>query len=793
MRRPEQYGDLTLGKYELRERLGQGGMAEVWKAFDQRLQRYVAIKFLHAALQEDPTFLARFEREARAIASLRHPNIVQVYDFEIPATENEDAPTYMVMDYIEGPTLASYLSSANQAHTLLSSPEVIFLFHSIGEAIDYAHRRGLLHRDIKPSNILLDRRNTPPEAMGEPILSDFGLVKILGTAAGTLTSSALGTPAYISPEQAMGKEATSASDIYSLGVLLYEVCTGVLPFTSSTPVMILQQHAYQSPPEPEKVNPAISPALSAVILRSMAKKPEERYSSARELTEALALALDVPLPKRSAQPISSPDIRALSDPAQSAVAYKTETVDEYSSATIVKEKAETADSQQLTIAPVKPQGAQTPAESSIPSVSVSPTTPLPERTKTPLPQAPLPPRPVVRRRSRRGLLLVALLGLLLLLSASGLTVFLRVRANSGSPTSPPSTQLIGSASFTSSGAADGRQNLGVNDIFQVRLANVPSPDAGKQYYAWLLPDLAQSEANPRALGPLTVSGGVATLPAPYMDPQHQNLVGLFSRFLVTEEPAQPAPQSPSLNTALWRYYAQIPQTPPLSNCASVINQLSVLCHLRHLLSDDPELARVHLQGGLDYWFLNNVRELQKWAIEGMDHTDPVDLRHKLVNILYLLDGRSCIAQDLMHAAQGFDNTPDDGNLTTTAALPLLSCAQTPDVPGLLEHIHNHLNAMLQSQEVQSNQTTLATQIGTELNTIGFWLTKIQSDARQLLSMDNQQLAQNTSLRDEIDALATDALSGGDDPTSGTLDKGVASISDQIQQLATMDVTVYHKA
>jgi len=160
------------GKYVLQERLGRGGMAEVWKAFDPRLQRYVAIKFLQAALRSDPTFVARFVREAQAVASLRHPNIVQIYDFEMPAQESEDVPAYMVMDYIEGPTLADYLRDTSSAHKFLSATEMVSLFLSISDAIDYAHQRGLLHRDIKPANILLDQRHTTRNPMGEPMLTE---------------------------------------------------------------------------------------------------------------------------------------------------------------------------------------------------------------------------------------------------------------------------------------------------------------------------------------------------------------------------------------------------------------------------------------------------------------------------------------------------------------------------------------------------------------------------------------------------------------------------------------------
>src|SRR6266581_1572791 len=182
-----------LGKYELQERLGLGGMAEVWKALDTQLQRYVAIKLLHANLKEDPHFIARFEREAQLIASLHHPNIVQ-------------------------------------------------LFTSIGIAVDYAHQQGMLHRDLKPANILLDQQNTTRNPMGEPILTDFGLAKLLGACSATLTAVQLGTPLYIAPEQVTGYAGNERSDIYSLGIILYEMVTGTLPFQGDSPTAVMSQH-----------------------------------------------------------------------------------------------------------------------------------------------------------------------------------------------------------------------------------------------------------------------------------------------------------------------------------------------------------------------------------------------------------------------------------------------------------------------------------------------------------------------------------------------------------------------
>lgn len=771
-----------LGKYELQERLGQGGMAEVWKAFDAGLQRYVAIKFLHTTWQADPTFLTRFVREAQAVASLRHPNIVQIYDFETAAPGTENPLAYMVMDYIQGPTLADYLRITSHVRKFPSAAEMVSLFFSISEAVDYAHQRGLLHRDIKPANILLDRSHTARNSMGEPMLTDFGIAKILGGTDGTLTSTMMGTPLYISPEQALGRAVSVASDIYSLSVILYEMCTGSQPFRGETSFDILQQHFSAPPPSPERLNPAVSPALAAVILRGLAKDPAARFPSAMALTSALAEALGVSLPTSSRRPISSPDMRErpvastelpdLPTHLPQPVDMKVDRPSSYSPATpppVVDTQPECT--------PTLLDAHKTNA----PYIPEHP--PLAEQALT----LPSPParRLLSEARRRRGLFIALLACLIVALIGSGLAVFLHSRPGSSSP-------LVGNAFFSSSGASSGANNKGLNDTFQVHFTNIPQPATGKQYYAWLLPDLTQSEGNPRALGPLVVNSGVATLPASYKDPQYENLVAQFSRFLVTEEDVQPAPQSPALDTHLWRYYAEIPQNPPASNCARVINQLSVLCHLRHLLSGDPELAQVNLQGGLNYWFLNNVKELQKWAREAVDRGNSVAVRHKVVNVLYILDGRGCIAQDVHQAPSGLDNTPDDSTLANIAALPLLSCALSPDIPGYQEHIHNHLNAMIQSPGVLGNQVNLASKIGNEFNTINAWLKKVQSDARQLIAMDNTQLIQpaGQSLRNEMDTLATNLLSGGTNVETGTSEKGVVSISEQIQQLANMDVTLY---
>ncbi len=291
-------GTRKLGKYEMQSRLAQGGMGEVWKAFDSQLKRVVAIKLLRTDLQHDPEFTLRFEREAQLIASLRHPNIVQIHDFDVTTEADGQTVAYMVMDYVKGQTLADYIRSTSRKGTFPSAETITYLFAIIGLAMDYAHEKGMVHRDIKPANILLDQRLPTTYEMGEPILTDFGIARLQGAATGTIAGSLLGTPLYISPEQARGQHGDKRSDLYSLGIILYEIVTGVTPFRGETTMAILMQQLHEVPTPPALINPNIPAALSAVILKSIAKQPDDRYNSASEMTLELASALNALLPER---------------------------------------------------------------------------------------------------------------------------------------------------------------------------------------------------------------------------------------------------------------------------------------------------------------------------------------------------------------------------------------------------------------------------------------------------------------------------------------------------------------
>jgi serine/threonine-protein kinase len=289
-----------LGKYRVLEPLGHGGMARVYRAYHPQLDRYVAVKVLRSDLMEDEkpnarSWRARFRHEAQAVAALRHPNVVQVFDYDV-----HDDVYYMVLELLEGDTLKTRLHDYRIRGERMPLGEVVRILLDVLDGLAYAHSEGMIHRDIKPGNILLTRR-------GRAVVADFGIAQIVGGTRHTVPGALLGTMNYIAPEQGMENRSDARSDIYSLGVVLYEMLTQRTPFEADTPLALLMKHAHDPLPLPRQSDPSISEPFERVVLKALAKDPDDRYQSAEAMARALqeaAQQAQVELPSRISLPLS---------------------------------------------------------------------------------------------------------------------------------------------------------------------------------------------------------------------------------------------------------------------------------------------------------------------------------------------------------------------------------------------------------------------------------------------------------------------------------------------------------
>jgi eukaryotic-like serine/threonine-protein kinase len=541
-----------LGKYELRERLARGGQGEVWKAFDPQLRRYVAIKQLHTNMQSDPDFASRFEREGQFIASLHHSNIMKIHDFQLVQDPGSDTTTaYMVMDYIEGPTLADYIRNTSRKGQFPAADDIVYIFTAISHAIDYAHKKGMIHRDIKPANIMLDRRSPKGNSIGEPILTDFGIAKLQGGFADT--TKVLGTPLYVSPEQAQGLVGDKRSDLYSLGIILYEMTTGVTPFRGDSLMVILMQHFQDSPTPPALINPNLPPALSEVILKSIAKDPDARFPSASAMTIAVAESLNIPVPADLRRATATPDSnRANSyNPLQP--------------------------SWPLGMAPTSLPPSSFPSSPSPTGSSPSTFTPTANDRQTPStalagsrpesdsflsPGANTPTNILIQpARQRRTVYIVLIALLVAAVVGSGLLFAFFALDKSTTPSSPNS--VVGNVRFLSSpNAPPGNIDEAITTI-----QHIPAAPSGEQYYAWLDISSEKTSSNHWPLTPLNNS-----LSSTYMDQQHNNLLTNNPHlFLITLEAAGTDPITPNNMPNNRIYYASLPTN--IHNSASFVMRM----------------------------------------------------------------------------------------------------------------------------------------------------------------------------------------------------------------------------
>lgn len=288
-----------IGKYRVKELLGRGGMGEIYKAAHPNLERDVAIKLIHTYKATDPNLVERFQREAKVVAALRHPGIIQIHDFDV-----EGDAFYMVMEFVPGETLAQRLDRLGEQKQRMTLIEALRLFRLITEAVAYAHSQGVIHCDLKPGNVLLTQD-------GQPVLADFGISKIMSGKRLTATNDVFGTPHYMSPEQSFGREIDAQSDVYTLGVMLYELVTGELPFNGNSPMSIVFKHVNEQPKPVRAIDPDLPEAIEHIITQAMAKDPAQRYPSAQELL----LDIDTLLFSLTSVPVST-------EPAQIFICYK---------------------------------------------------------------------------------------------------------------------------------------------------------------------------------------------------------------------------------------------------------------------------------------------------------------------------------------------------------------------------------------------------------------------------------------------------------------------------------------
>ncbi|MFE1378564.1 protein kinase [Streptomyces sp. NPDC058740] len=272
-------GSVAGGRYQLRDLLGEGGMASVYLAYDSALDRQVAIKTLHTELGREQSFRERFRREAQAVAKLSHTNIVSVFDTGEDTLDGAVMP-YIVMEYVEGQPLGSVLASDVQQYGAMPADKALKVTSDVLAALETSHEMGLVHRDIKPGNVMMTKR-------GVVKVMDFGIARAMqsGVTSMTQTGMVVGTPQYLSPEQALGRGVDARSDLYSVGIMLFQLLTGRLPFDADSPLAIAYAHVQEEPVAPSSVNRSVTPAMDALVARALKKNPNERFPSAAAMRD----------------------------------------------------------------------------------------------------------------------------------------------------------------------------------------------------------------------------------------------------------------------------------------------------------------------------------------------------------------------------------------------------------------------------------------------------------------------------------------------------------------------------
>lgn len=717
-----------IGHYELQQRLGQQNAGETWRAYDNHEQRAVILKFYRTDALDVADALTGYLDKVEQVAALHHPNIAHIYNIQLLAPHITGDPSPVIClarEYVEGESLAALLTHAPAAGKVPIPTEVVQIFSSLALALDNAHQHGVIHGNLKPANILL-RRDGSGKA-GPAVLTDFSMTRFLAKKHGN------DLPFYLAPEQIKGAPAAERSDIYALGVLLYELYTGQPPFRGNRPVAVMMQHVNAQPTSPELVNPGVSPALAQVILRSLAKEPQARFPNAASLAVALANALHVPISehlRRSAISMGS--------------------------------------AMPSTDAP----GTVKDVDLSAPPGAISPAKGISTQ----------------RKRHARSLIIITVLTLAVILGASFATMLLVQQRP------PVASTATGHAFFLNSGQLNENTTQGINDELQIDIANLPDPAPGKSYYAWLLGDSSQSEEAPLLLGRLTVEhGSVHFLYAG--NSQHANLLAVASRFLLNEDDTHNPSSNPLLDQSTWRYYAALPQTPDPADKLH-FSMLDHLRHLL-VESPELALRGLHGGIAFWFARNTAEVSSATSSLSGDWQNGDTNAIHKQVTrVLDYLDGTSYIKLDVPAGTPFLADTRTAqvallGPAPQNADPPGYVYQDEPP-PGYVYLVQTHLNGAVLAPQATAEQHQLAVQINGSIDSARRSLAQVYQDAQRLMSMSAGQLRQTSTLAllDEMATQAQYAYTGQPNPATGAAQGGALWIYSNLQRLATFDLAPY---
>ncbi|MEO6890058.1 MAG: serine/threonine-protein kinase [Ktedonobacteraceae bacterium] len=688
-----------ISKYDLQQQLGSGSLGEVWKGHELQTLDTVAIKIFHADLQSDPNFLARFNQEGQAVMALHHPNIAQVYECDVTrAPDSNSTVAYMVSEYIEGETLTHYLQNTSRKGQFPSVSALVYLFKNIAAALDYAHQQGVIHGSLKPSNILLDNQNALHSKIGEPKLTDFGMARLVKNTSSSNTNTAL----YMAPEQAKGQDPSESSDIYSLGIILYELCTGVQPFRSESPVAIMMQHINVLPTPPILINANIPPGLSEVILRSLAKDPATRFRTAAAFASAVSSACSVqPAGTVSLSDESALNARTFSGPLSGPLP-----------------------SSLGVSGPLPPPvPMRTNKLPTIPSISM----PLPAVTRSLIPQEP-PPAPPVQRttsvtttavlpvatRHKEMPTIYAILTVLLILFilASTAVIIFWVHPQQPQVTPPPPNPIAGQVFFQDDA-------FGRADTLHIEMSNIVPPPQGNSYYAWL--ERADNSTLP--LGPLAIQNGSGTL-VYNGDSQHTNLLSMARGLSITLENSGSVPGTPGQQMYLGSFN---PATLP---------------YIQHILY---QLPGFQYKGGIATGLFETIKTINDKAGSIVDDLqgshDYALVWRQAIRIIQLIDGSDYARSSgdlpagdpsLLQVPVGIVSSPAlPGYIDTLAAEVGKIQQATGDDTSMRSHVQNINNAIADLRDWVQTMRTYCAQILKTPTLKGFGAPSVLSAGLQL--------------------------------------------------------------